>query len=85
MKRTPEELDKLIDKVGRNDIVCDSLNKCKGWEKSYKRLSDSIEFFDKCFGGPYTGLSFTWCPWCGSKIDWEIEKEIAEDLRKEVK
>jgi len=68
MKRTPEELDKLIDKVGRNDIVCDSLNKCKGWEKSYKRLSDSIEFFDKCFGGPYTGLPFRYCPYCGKEI-----------------
>ena len=71
--RTPKELDSFIDKVKRNGIVCDSLNRCEGWEKSYKRLSDSIEFFDKCFGGPYTGLPFKHCPWCKAKIDWEIE------------
>ena len=64
MKRTLEKL-----KVKRNTIVCDRFNKCKDWEKSYRRLSDSIEFFDKCFGGPYTGVPFRYCPYCGNILD----------------
>ncbi len=65
--RTPKELDNLIESVKKSGIVCDSINRCEGWEKSYKRLKDSIAFYDKAFGGPYTGLSFKFCPWCGEK------------------
>lgn len=68
MKQTPEELDNLIESVKNNTIICDSINRCEGWKKSYKRLKESVAFFDRAFGGPYTGLPFKFCPWCGQRI-----------------
>ena len=65
--RTSEELDDIIDKVKRNDIVCDSINRCKGWEQSYEQIMEMIE--DSAY--EYTGLPFRFCPFCGSKIIWK--------------
>jgi len=62
MKRTPEELDDIIDKVKRNDIVCDSINRCKGWQKSYRSIYEAF------LSSKHQILPFKYCPYCGKDI-----------------
>lgn len=54
--------------------VCDRIFECEGWEKSYKKLNDAVAFYQKHFGGPYTGAQFEWCPFCGKRITEEMKK-----------
>ncbi len=42
--------------------VCDSMNECPGWEKSYRLLNEIV-------------VPFKFCPWCGKKIKWDISKK----------
>lgn len=54
--------------------VCDRITECPGWEKSYRHLNDAVIFYNKRFGGPYTGIQFKFCPFCGRPITEEMGK-----------
>jgi len=61
MKRTPEFY-KLAKKVKDKTIVCDSINRCKGWQKSYRSIYEAF------LSSKHQILPFKYCPYCGKDI-----------------
>ena len=69
MRKTKEQLDKLVKSVRKNTgYVCDSLFRCDGWERSMKQITDCQTFMAITRDVKYTGLPFKYCPWCGKEI-----------------
>ena len=69
---TEESLDATIKAVKDNPTsgpVCDSVNRCEGWEKGMPQIEDA-KLLAWTYGRGYTGNPFKWCPWCGRKITW---------------
>lgn len=58
--------------------VCDRLNECEGWEKSYRQINDAIIFCHSHSVAPkYYGVPFKFCPWCSKEIKWaEWERKV---------
>jgi len=60
-KRTEKQMDALINAIKKNltsDPVCDSVFRCRGWEKNRAAMGNIAELF------PY-------CPWCGKRRTWK--------------
>jgi len=55
MKRTKEELNKLVDIIRDNSIVCDSMFVCNGREEAIWPI--------------FSDASFKYCPYCGKEIN----------------
>lgn len=49
--------------------VCDSVLRCKKWEKNVPEL-DGIIFMALWHGLVYKGDFFEFCPWCGKELTW---------------
>ena len=52
---TEKQINKLVEIIQRNSVVCDSVMKCEGWEEN-ARLTDAL--INK----------WKYCPWCGKEI-----------------
>ncbi len=77
MKRTKENLDKFMKAVRdnlRGGVVCDSINRCEGWEKSFEQIINAQKLLFITKDMEYTGEKFKFCPWCAKEIKWDINK-----------
>ena len=66
MKRTKEEIDKLVEVVREANsgrVVCDAWFECEGW-------AEGKRYFLAAVGCP----PFNFCPWCSKKLNWDWER-----------
>lgn len=64
-------------------VVCDSVLRCKGWEKNSPKITAAQEMAAN-HGMEYDGDVYKFCPWCGKERTWvkSIYQQLS-DKRKE--
>ena len=55
-------------------IVCDRIEECDGWKKSYRQLNEAITRLKLMSDKPCTIVQFKFCPYCGKPITEEMWK-----------
>lgn len=60
-----KKIEKFIEFIRDNRVVCDSMMRCRGWE-----IAQQTGLFRYCIESDNL---IKFCPYCGQKIEWDVE------------